>query len=54
MIKFIVKKYALSVVNKTLTKYDAKTVALKIGTWLARANIIVAILKKAAACCEDN
>ena len=54
MIKYLVKKYVLSIVNKTLTKYDAKAIALKIQVWIARAKIVTDLLNKAADACKDN
>lgn len=54
MIKYLLKKYILSIVNKTLTKYDAQSIALKIQLWLARAKIVTDLLNKAADACKDN
>lgn len=54
MIKYLFKKYVLSIVNKTLTKYDAQAIALKIQLWLARAKIVIDLLNKAADACKDN
>lgn len=54
MLKYLFKKYVMSIVNKTLTKYDAKAIALKIQVWLARAKIVTDLLNKAADACKDN